>query len=55
VYVMSGELEDRSFTCEQLEIVEIICSETDELLPGVTQFLRHSGIGTDQMRITHKN
>lgn len=55
VYVISGELEDRSFTCEQLEIVEIICSETDELLPGVTQFLRASGIGTDQMRITHKN
>ncbi|KAM0878870.1 hypothetical protein ACQ4PT_034613 [Festuca glaucescens] len=55
VSVISGELEDRSFTCEQLEIVEIICSETNELLPRVTQFLRDSGIGTDQMRITHKN
>ena len=55
MYVIPGELEDRSFTCEQLQIVEIICSETNELLPRVTQFLLGSGIGADQMCITHKN
>uniref|UniRef100_A0ACD5WWA7 Uncharacterized protein n=1 Tax=Avena sativa TaxID=4498 RepID=A0ACD5WWA7_AVESA len=48
---ITGELEDRSFTCEQLEIVEIICLETSELLPRVTRFLRDSGIRLDQMRI----
>ena len=40
---ITGELEDRSFTCEQLEIVEIICSEGNELLPCVNQFLLDSG------------
>ena len=53
--IITGELEDRSFTCEQLEIVEIICSETNELLPRVTEFLRESGIGSDQLRISHLN
>uniref|UniRef100_A0ACD6A0V7 Uncharacterized protein n=1 Tax=Avena sativa TaxID=4498 RepID=A0ACD6A0V7_AVESA len=48
---ITGELEDRSFICEQLEIVEIICSETSELLPRVTRFLLDSGIRNDQMRI----
>ena len=52
---ITGELKDRSFTCEQLEIVEIICSETSELLPRVTQFLRDSGIRRDKMRISHQN
>jgi hypothetical protein len=51
--VITGELEDPSFTCEHLEIVKIICSDTSELLPRVTQFLRDSG--PDQMRIIHRN
>uniref|UniRef100_A0ACD5ZS95 Uncharacterized protein n=1 Tax=Avena sativa TaxID=4498 RepID=A0ACD5ZS95_AVESA len=55
VSAISGELEDRSFTCEQLEIVEIICSETSELLPRVTRFLRDSGIRLDQIHTSHEN
>lgn len=46
-----GELEERSFTCEQLEIVEIICSEDDTLLNSVEDFLRDSGITSDQIDI----
>lgn len=56
VSAIIGELEYRSFTCEQLEIVEIICSEGDELLPGVNQFLlEESGIRPDQIRVSHQN
>uniref|UniRef100_A0A453S607 FBD domain-containing protein n=6 Tax=Triticinae TaxID=1648030 RepID=A0A453S607_AEGTS len=52
---ITGELEDRSFTCEQLEIVEIICSEGNELLPWVNQFLLDSGIRPDQMRVIYED
>ncbi|KAI4972118.1 hypothetical protein ZWY2020_003043 [Hordeum vulgare] len=56
VSAIIGELEDRSFTCEQLEIVEIICSEGNALLPGVNQFLlEECGIRPDQMRVNHQN
>ncbi|XP_048539869.1 uncharacterized protein LOC125519027 [Triticum urartu] len=57
VSAIIGELEDRSFTCEQLEIVEIICSEGNELLLlGVYQFLlEEGGIRPDQMRVSHRN
>ncbi|CAM0910408.1 unnamed protein product [Alopecurus aequalis] len=53
VVAITGELEDRSFTCEQLEIVEIICSETSQLLPRVTQFLGDSGITPDKLHLSH--
>lgn len=52
---ITGELEDRSFTCEQLQIVKIKCSETSEMLPRVTQFLHARGIRPDQMRINRRN
>ena len=57
VSAVIGELEDRSFTCEQLEIVEIICSKGNELLLlGLNQFLlEESGIRPDQMRVSHQN
>ncbi|KAM3191489.1 hypothetical protein ACQJBY_069024 [Aegilops geniculata] len=57
VSAIIGELEDRLFICEQLEIVEIICSEGNELLLlGVNQFLlEESGIRPDQMRVSHQN
>uniref|UniRef100_A0ACD6AID3 Uncharacterized protein n=2 Tax=Avena sativa TaxID=4498 RepID=A0ACD6AID3_AVESA len=51
---ITGELEDRSFTCEQLEIVEIICWGRSELLPRLTQLLHAGGITADQMRISHQ-
>ncbi|KAF7102326.1 hypothetical protein CFC21_103484 [Triticum aestivum] len=55
IRAITGELEDRSFTCEQLEIVEIICSEGNELLPWVNQFLLDSGIRPDQMRVIYED
>ncbi|VAI77205.1 unnamed protein product [Triticum turgidum subsp. durum] len=55
ICAITGELEDRSFTCEQLEIVEIICSEGNELLPWVNQFLLDSGIRPDQMRVSYED
>ncbi|KAM0836156.1 hypothetical protein ACQ4PT_062487 [Festuca glaucescens] len=52
---IAGELEDRSFTCEQLQIVEIRCRGTSEMLSRVTQFLHANGIRHDQMRIVDRS
>ncbi|KAM0920209.1 hypothetical protein ACQ4PT_007663 [Festuca glaucescens] len=52
---ITGELEDRSFTCEQLQIVKIKCSERSEMLPRVTQFLHARGVRPGQMRINRRN
>ncbi|KAM0850051.1 hypothetical protein ACQ4PT_053328 [Festuca glaucescens] len=52
---IAGELEDRSFTCEQLQIVEIRCRGTSEMLSRVTQFLHANGIRHDQMCIVDRS
>uniref|UniRef100_A0A0E0M568 F-box domain-containing protein n=1 Tax=Oryza punctata TaxID=4537 RepID=A0A0E0M568_ORYPU len=46
-----GELEDRSFTCEHLTRVEVICSEDDPLVKDVVGFFVNSGLNSAQVHI----
>ncbi|XP_062201087.1 putative F-box/FBD/LRR-repeat protein At1g78760 isoform X2 [Phragmites australis] len=49
-----GELEERSFTCDHLKIVEIVCSEDledDPVVKNLENFLLGSGISPDQIDI----
>ncbi|XP_062201973.1 FBD-associated F-box protein At1g66310-like [Phragmites australis] len=48
-----GELRERSFTCEQLKIVKIICSERNPVVDSLEKFLVASGITSGQIRISH--
>uniref|UniRef100_J3N0Z9 FBD domain-containing protein n=1 Tax=Oryza brachyantha TaxID=4533 RepID=J3N0Z9_ORYBR len=48
-----GELNDRSFTCEHLGIVEVICSENDPLANHVVDFFVSSGMTPAQIHIKH--
>ncbi|KQJ92035.1 uncharacterized protein LOC104584768 [Brachypodium distachyon] len=49
-----GALEERSFACNQLESVEIICPSECSLLPKVQTFLLDGGITLDKIRIKQK-
>ncbi|KAL6641563.1 hypothetical protein ACP70R_019744 [Stipagrostis hirtigluma subsp. patula] len=44
-----GELKDMLFTCEHLEIVEIVCVEGDSVTNTLEKLLLESGITTGQM------
>lgn len=47
-----GQLEERSFRCNQLEGVEIVCLKNQcSMLPKVRQFLLDGGITTDKIHI----
>ncbi|KAL6839107.1 hypothetical protein ACP4OV_031161 [Aristida adscensionis] len=46
-----GELKERSFTCEQLKIVEIVCIERDPIVNSLEKFLLDSGITSCQIHI----
>uniref|UniRef100_A0A0D3HAT5 F-box domain-containing protein n=1 Tax=Oryza barthii TaxID=65489 RepID=A0A0D3HAT5_9ORYZ len=48
-----GELEERSFTCEHLKIVEVICLESDPQVIGVEDFFVRSGMTSVQFHIKH--
>ncbi|KAF2912473.1 hypothetical protein DAI22_10g013400 [Oryza sativa Japonica Group] len=48
-----GELEERSFTCEHLKIVEVICLENDPQVIGVEDFFVRSGMTSVQFHIKH--
>uniref|UniRef100_A0A0E0H6T6 F-box domain-containing protein n=1 Tax=Oryza nivara TaxID=4536 RepID=A0A0E0H6T6_ORYNI len=44
-----GKLEDRSFTCEHLTRVEVVCSEDDPLVEDVVNFFVNSGLTSAQL------
>ncbi|XP_052133997.1 uncharacterized protein LOC127752628 [Oryza glaberrima] len=46
-----GKLEDRSFTCEHLTLVEVVCSEGDPLVKDVVNFFVNSGLTSAQVQI----
>jgi hypothetical protein len=46
-----GKLEDRSFTCEHLTRVEVVCSEGDPLVKDVVNFFVNSGLTSAQVQI----
>ncbi|KAL6839108.1 hypothetical protein ACP4OV_031162 [Aristida adscensionis] len=46
-----GELEERSFTCQHLKIVEIVCMEHDSTVDSLKKFLLESGITSCQIVI----
>ncbi|KAK3161039.1 hypothetical protein QOZ80_1BG0070840 [Eleusine coracana subsp. coracana] len=48
-----GELGKGSFTCEHLNIVEIICVERDQVVNSLEKFLLASGITPGQIYIKH--
>uniref|UniRef100_A0A0D9XHI9 F-box domain-containing protein n=1 Tax=Leersia perrieri TaxID=77586 RepID=A0A0D9XHI9_9ORYZ len=48
-----GELEERSFTCEHLRSVEIVCWEDDPQVKDVVEFFVDSGLTSDQVRKVH--
>ncbi|KAF0905711.1 hypothetical protein E2562_008789 [Oryza meyeriana var. granulata] len=48
-----GELEERSFTCEHLTSVEVVCSEDDPLVNDVVEFFVNSGLTSAQVHIIH--
>ncbi|KAL6641561.1 hypothetical protein ACP70R_019742 [Stipagrostis hirtigluma subsp. patula] len=49
----TGELEERSFTCEHLRIVEIACSKGDPVRSSLEKFLHENGISSDRVNIVH--
>lgn len=51
-----GELEQRYFSCEHLEIVEITCPENcddDPVIKNLEKFLVGNGISPDQIEINN--
>uniref|UniRef100_A0A0E0B7G2 F-box domain-containing protein n=1 Tax=Oryza glumipatula TaxID=40148 RepID=A0A0E0B7G2_9ORYZ len=48
-----GELTERSFTCEYLKIVEVICLEDDPQVISVKDFFVNSGMPSVQFHIKH--
>uniref|UniRef100_A0A0E0B7G6 F-box domain-containing protein n=1 Tax=Oryza glumipatula TaxID=40148 RepID=A0A0E0B7G6_9ORYZ len=48
-----GELTERSFTCEHLKIIEVICLENDPQVIRVKDFFASSGITSVQFHIKH--
>uniref|UniRef100_A0A0E0QVX4 F-box domain-containing protein n=1 Tax=Oryza rufipogon TaxID=4529 RepID=A0A0E0QVX4_ORYRU len=49
-----GKLEDRSFTCEHLTRVEVVCSEDDPLVEDVVNFFVNSGLTSAQVHIIRR-
>ncbi|XP_052134221.1 putative F-box/LRR-repeat protein At4g13960 [Oryza glaberrima] len=49
-----GKLEDRSFTCEHLTRVEVVCSEDDPLVEDVVNFFVNSGLTSPQVHIIRR-
>ncbi len=49
-----GKIEDRSFTCEHLTRVEIVCSEDDPLVKDVVTFFVNSGLTSAQVHIIRR-
>uniref|UniRef100_A0A0E0M566 F-box domain-containing protein n=1 Tax=Oryza punctata TaxID=4537 RepID=A0A0E0M566_ORYPU len=50
---ITGELTERSFTCEHLKIIEVICLENDPQVISVKDFFASSGITSVQFHIKH--
>ncbi|XP_052133990.1 uncharacterized protein LOC127752620 [Oryza glaberrima] len=48
-----GELKEKSFTCERLKVVEVICIGDDPLVNCVEEFFFNSGMTSLQIRINH--
>uniref|UniRef100_A0A0E0H6T9 F-box domain-containing protein n=1 Tax=Oryza nivara TaxID=4536 RepID=A0A0E0H6T9_ORYNI len=49
-----GKIEDRSFTCEHLTRVEIVCSEDDPLVKDVVTFFVNCGLTSAQVHIIRR-
>uniref|UniRef100_A0A0E0QWK8 FBD domain-containing protein n=1 Tax=Oryza rufipogon TaxID=4529 RepID=A0A0E0QWK8_ORYRU len=52
---IKGELKERSFTCENLKIVEVTCLEEDPLVNRQENFFFNSGITSLKINITFWN
>uniref|UniRef100_A0A0E0QVU8 F-box domain-containing protein n=1 Tax=Oryza rufipogon TaxID=4529 RepID=A0A0E0QVU8_ORYRU len=48
-----GKLKEKSFTCERLKVVEVICIGDDPLVNCVEEFFFNSGMTSLQIRINH--
>ncbi|KAG8088077.1 hypothetical protein GUJ93_ZPchr0010g7321 [Zizania palustris] len=50
---ITGDLKERSFTCERLKIVEVICRKDELLVNRVEEFFSNSGMTSLQISIKH--